>query len=138
MELNEITLELQKVPSSIFECDIELVNDSAHLDELKEALELAELNSELAAVMPEKSNEDTRKKLREKAVSESPQVKSIKRQIRDESIKKAKHESERAQSLRQFQALIAIAELSAARLNAVAMKTRKESLEWELKNKHSL
>lgn len=135
MTPDEIIAELQKIPDSIFDCDSAIIDGNGHMAELKDSLELAELNAELSAVMPDgKSNEDTRKKLREKAISESEQVKNIKAQIRTEQSKVSFHEANRSCYQRRFSAMMAIAELSAARLNALTMKQRKEILQWTIQH----
>jgi hypothetical protein len=137
MTADEIIAELIKIPDSIFDCDMRIAETGAHLAELKDSLELAELNAELGATMPEgKSNEDTRKKLREQAVSESAQVKLVKSQIRNEQASLSQHEANRSCNLRQFSAMIAIAELASARLNALTMKQKKEIAQWEMNRPH--
>lgn len=136
MTAEEIIAELLKIPDSIFDCDMAIAETGAHLAELKDSLELAELNAELGAQMPDgKSNEDTRKKIREKAISESAQVKSIKDKIRAEQAKLSQHEANRSCNLRTFTALIASAELASARLNALTMKQKKEIVQWETSNR---
>ena len=130
MKAEEIIAKLQALPSSIFEVDIELARQTGHLAELTESLEIAILNAELAAPIPEgKSNEDTRKKLREQAVAQSEPVKKLKQQIISEKLRQGEIEARRSMSLREFQAIMAMAELAAAQMYMVAAKTRKETLE---------
>lgn len=126
MTANEIMELLKAAPDKIFDVDVELAHVGAHLDELKDSLEIAELNAELAVEMPAKSNEDTRKSLRAESVSKSPEVKLIKALIRDEHIRQSGIENERSKNTRTFSAALAMAELAAAQLNAVAARTRKE------------
>jgi len=130
MKLGEIREQLSRLPQSIFEIDVELAKASGHLAELKESLEIAELNAELTATLPEKSNEDTRKRIRAEAVTKSLDVKRIKSLIIAEHIKQSEHEAARSMNLRQFQAMMALAELAAAEMNMLAAKTRKETMQW--------
>jgi hypothetical protein len=131
MTANEIMELLRTVPDKIFDVDVELARSCAHLDELKDSLSISELNVELAVEMPAKSNEDTRKNLRAEAVSKSPDVKRIKALIRDEHIRQSGIENERSKNTRTFSAALAMAELAAAQLNAVAARTRKETVTHE-------
>jgi len=126
MTASEIIELLKTTPDKIFQVDVELAHVGAHLDELEDGLSIAELNAELSAEMPTKSNEDTRKQFRADAVSKSPDVKRIKAIIRDEHIRQSGIENERSKYTRTFNAALAMAELAAAQLYAVAARTRKE------------
>ena len=130
MKAEEIIAKLQSSPQSIFEVDIELARQAGHLAELAESLDIAVLNAELSAPIPDgKSNEDTRKKLREQAVAQSEGVKKLRQQIGAEKLRQSEIEARRSMALRDFQGTMAIAELAAAQMYMVAAKTRKESLE---------
>ena len=125
MTPQELIDELNRLPSEIYTTDMDLCKSGAHLSELKDSLELAELNAELGIVLPEKSNEDTRKKLRAEAIAKSPDVRSIKRQILDEQFRQSEREAARSLSLRKFQATMLISELSAAQLNVLAARVER-------------
>jgi len=131
MTANEIMELLRTVPDKIFDVDVELARVGAHLAELKDSLSIAELNAELAVEMPAKSNEDTRKNMRADAAAKSPDAKRIKALIRDEHIRQSGIENERSKNTRTFSAALAMAELAAAQLNAVAARTRKEIVTHE-------
>lgn len=131
MTPDQILSELSKYPQSIFDVDIEIGHIAGHLAELKDSLEIAELNAELGAQLPDKSNEDTRKRIRAEAISKSQDVRSIKVQIIAEQARQAEADARRSMYLRQFQATMAMADLASAQLNMVACKTRKET-KWTL------
>lgn len=131
MTANEIMELLRSVPDKIFDVDVELAHVGAHLAELKDSLEIAELNAELGIILPEKSTVDKRKELKESAVANSPDVKRIKALILDEHIRQSGIENERSKNTRIFSAALAMAELAAAQLNAVAARTRKEIVTHE-------
>lgn len=122
MTPQQIIDELNRLPDEVYTSDMELSKSGAHLAELKDSLEIAELNAELGIILPDKSNEDTRKVLRAKAVAISPDVRAIKRQILDEQLRQSEREAARSKSLRQFQATMSISELSAAQLNVLAAR----------------
>jgi hypothetical protein len=122
MTPQEIIDELNRLPGEIYATDMDLAQSKAHLAELKDSLELEELNAELGVILPEKSTVDKRKELKEEAVAKSPDVRSVQRQIIAEHIRQSEREAMRSKSLRQFQATMAITELSAAQLNVLAAR----------------
>lgn len=125
MTPQQIIDELNKLPTDIYTVDLELSKSSAHLAELKDSLELAELNAELGVQWPDKSNEETRKRLKAEAVAKSPDVRQIKKQILDEQLKQSEREAARSMSLRQFQAAMAVSDLTAAQFNLLAAKVER-------------
>jgi predicted nucleotidyltransferase len=82
-------------------------------------LEDAELNATLNAPMPEKSNADTRKLAIESALAKDETVKKFKKEVQRYEAEIEMNEAEAKSKRREFQAAVALAELHAARINAM-------------------
>jgi len=71
---------------------------TAHLKELKESLEIAELNALLNVDYGEKSNAETRKRLEKAAVAESLEVQALRSGVAEEETNIARKAGEAAQA----------------------------------------
>ena len=82
-------------------------------------LENAELNATLNAAMPEKSNADVRKLIVESTLAKDETVKKFKKEVMQYEAEIEMNEAEAKSKRREFQACVALAELHAARINAM-------------------
>lgn len=87
--------------------------------EAQSNLEDAELNATLNAPMPEKSNADARKLIIESALAKDETVKKLKKEVMRYEAEIEMNEAEAKSKRREFQAAVALAELHAARINAM-------------------
>jgi hypothetical protein len=82
-------------------------------------LEDAELNATLNVAMPEKSNADARRLIVESTLAKDETVKKFKKEVRQYEAEIEMNEAEAKSKRREFQACVALAELHAARINAM-------------------
>ncbi len=82
-------------------------------------LEDAELNATLNAAMPEKSNADSRKLIIEATLAKDELVKKFRKEVQRYEAELEMNEAEAKSKRREFQAAVALAELHAARINAM-------------------
>lgn len=89
-------------------------------------LEDAELNATLNVAMPEKSNAESRKLLVEATLAKDEAVKKFRKEVAQYEAEIEMNEAEAKSKRREFQAAIALAELHAARINAMYRAEKKD------------